>query len=47
MATFFVDGDKGGVGKSFVARALADYLLTSGHCRKLVVGLSPVKPEHA
>jgi hypothetical protein len=46
MATFFVDGDKGGVGKSFMARALADYLLTTGHCRKLVVvDCDPSNPD--
>lgn len=29
IKTYFVDGDKGGVGKSFVARAIADMLLQS------------------
>lgn len=28
MAAYIIDGDKGGVGKSFVARAAADYLIT-------------------
>lgn len=29
MASYIVDGDKGGVGKSFLARAIADYLIIS------------------
>ena len=29
IKTYFVDGDKGGVGKSFTARALADMLMQS------------------
>jgi len=46
MATFFVDGDKGGVGKSFMARALADYLITSEHCKKLVIiDCDPANPD--
>jgi hypothetical protein len=46
MATFFVDGDKGGVGKSWMARALADYLMTSRHCGKLVIiDCDPSNPD--
>lgn len=37
MAAFIIDGDKGGVGKSFVARAVADYLITNKSGGKIVV----------
>lgn len=37
MAAYIIDGDKGGVGKSFVARAFADYLITGKENGKVVV----------
>jgi len=37
MATYIIDGDKGGVGKSFVARAFADYLINSKSSGEVVV----------
>lgn len=37
MTAFIIDGDKGGVGKSFVARAVADYLITHKADGKVVV----------
>lgn len=37
MASYIIDGDKGGVGKSFVARAFADYLITNKAGGKVVV----------
>lgn len=37
MAAYIIDGDKGGVGKSFVARAVADYLITHKGAGKIVV----------
>lgn len=37
MAAFIIDGDKGGVGKSFVARVVADYLIDTTPGGKLVV----------
>ena len=37
MAAYIIDGDKGGVGKSFVARAVADYLITNKTAGKVVV----------
>lgn len=37
MATFVVDGDKGGVGKSFLSRAIADYLIINKSGGRVVV----------
>lgn len=37
MAAYIIDGDKGGVGKSFVARALTDYLIPNNTGGKIVV----------
>lgn len=37
MAAYIIDGDKGGVGKSFVARVVADYLIDTTPGGKLVV----------
>lgn len=37
MASYIIDGDKGGVGKSFVARAVTDYLITNKAIGKIVV----------
>lgn len=37
MTAYIVDGDKGGVGKSFVARAIADYLITNKPAGRVVV----------
>lgn len=37
MAAYIIDGDKGGVGKSFVARAVADFLITNKTAGKIVV----------
>ena len=37
MAAIIIDGDKGGVGKSFVARAVTDYLITNKAGGKIVV----------
>lgn len=37
MAAYIIDGDKGGVGKSFVARAFADYLITNKTVGKVVI----------
>jgi CO dehydrogenase nickel-insertion accessory protein CooC1 len=37
MAAYIIDGDKGGVGKSFVARAVADYLITNKADGRVVV----------
>jgi hypothetical protein len=37
MASFIIDGDKGGVGKSFVARALVDYLGNQKSSGEIVV----------
>lgn len=37
MAAYIIDGDKGGVGKSFVARAVTDYLINNKTAGKVVV----------
>ncbi len=37
MACFIVDGDKGGTGKSFVARALADFLIQKKESGRVVI----------
>lgn len=37
MAAYIIDGDKGGIGKSFVARAVADYLITNKTAGKVVI----------
>lgn len=37
MTAFVIDGDKGGVGKSFIARAVADHLITRKSGGKVVV----------
>lgn len=37
MAAYIIDGDKGGVGKSFVARAVADYLINDKNNGTVVV----------
>lgn len=51
IKTYFVDGDKGGVGKSFVARCVADMLLNNekyGHAKVdqlIVVDADPANPD--
>lgn len=48
MTMIIVDGDKGGVGKSFVARAVADYvLLHKNGGRLFVVDTDPTTPDVA
>lgn len=37
MSAYIIDGDKGGVGKSFVARAVADFLITNKTGGKVVI----------
>lgn len=46
MACFIVDGDKGGTGKSFVTRALADFLITKkGSGRIVIMDCDPSNPD--
>lgn len=49
ITTYFVDGDKGGVGKSFVARALSDMLMQSGrfHLPKTIDDLLVVDADES
>lgn len=46
MAAYIIDGDKGGVGKSFVARAFADYLISHKTTGDIVVfDCDPTTPD--
>lgn len=46
MAAHIIDGDKGGVGKSFIARAVADHLINRKSCGEvIVVDCDPSTPD--